>query len=829
MKSFFKVSYLAAVVSSCCIASLPVLANQDEAIEKSDIEQIVVTGRAGAGFLRKSETSYAISTLSDEDLVTDNPLSVADVLKTVPGFWVESSGGEAGNNIRARGIPRDGYSSVSLQENGLAIQHDGGLGYLNADQSFRLDETIERVEVVRGGPSPIFASNAPGGMVNFITRKAYDYDSAVMKFELGDYNHYRFDGYYGKALKNDMFVSVGGFYRQNDGVRDPGFTSNQGGQLRISAGKRFDNGEVFVDYKHLNDKVAFLLPIPLSYDANGDITDAPGFDANYGTMMGPEVAHNVYRNLGDGYDFDLTDGTHTELNQFTVKADFTLDNGWQLANNFRYRQSDTLRNGLFPTGGITSAQQRIDDLSAQYGSMLPQNSHVELAFTNHPNEVFNVQNNQGNGQVLNGNLLSVFVPLDEVINDLRFSKQFTIGDQQHDISFGAYVATYDYEFVRYMATAMFEVAEQARLVDAVVVNDAGEQVGSITENGILRYGSLYNNVDAGADIYAFYAADEWQITPQLRLDLGGRYEVSELSGTVEGTEVVDLEASDTFADDNFITGNGEFKHIDREYKEFAWTAGINYQLSDELGYFARYTDSFRAPNASDFNGNPDRDDLKVEPITMFEAGVKYAADDFSVYATPFYTHFENMRFTDYIFDTTTNSYRDQTAYGDTKTYGVELESFWQASELLDFALTGTWQAAEYENFNFTNQQGEAVDFGGNQLIRVPELSYRGTVGINLLDGRFRTELVAEYYGDRYGDVANTVNLPSYHVFNLSARYDINDEFVAYFNVQNINNEIGLTEGNPRGGQFIGESNADDYFLARPILGRTISASLRYSF
>lgn len=103
------------------------------------------------------------------------------------------------------------------------------------------------------------------------------------------------------------------------------------------------------------------------------------------------------------------------------------------------------------------------------------------------------------------------------------------------------------------------------------------------------------------------------------------------------------------------------------------------------------------------------------------------------------------------------------------------------------------------------------------------------MGINLLDGRFRTELVAEYYGDRYGDVANTVNLPSYHVFNLSARYDINDEFVAYFNVQNINNEIGLTEGNPRGGQFIGESNADDYFLARPILGRTISASLRYSF
>src|SRR5690606_35600947 len=55
-------------------------------------------------------------------------------------------GGEGSNNVRARGIPTDGFSSVALQENGLSVQYDGGLGYLNADQSFRFDETIERVE-----------------------------------------------------------------------------------------------------------------------------------------------------------------------------------------------------------------------------------------------------------------------------------------------------------------------------------------------------------------------------------------------------------------------------------------------------------------------------------------------------------------------------------------------------------------------------------------------------------------------------------------------------------------------------------------------------------
>lgn len=536
----------------------------------------------------------------------------------------------------------------------------------------------------------------------------------------------------------------------------------------------------------------------------------------------------MYRDNANGYDFDLGKGTHTQLHQLTLQADFELDSGLKLSNNFRYRQSDTLRNGLFPTGGVQSATQRIADLTSAYSNQLPAGSNVELVFTNHPNETFDPTSNAGNGMVLNGNLLSVSVPLDEIINDFRLSKKMEIGEQVHDVSVGLYLAKYDYEFVRYMATAMFEVADRARLLDAVVVNN-GTKVGSISENGILRYGSLYDNVDAGADIYALYAADEWQITSATRLDLGMRYEVSDLRGKVEGKQTIDLQQSDSLADNSFITGNGQFANIDREYKELAWTAGLNFQQSQNLGYFVRYTDSFRAPNSSDFNGNANRDDLKVEPITMLEAGLKYSIKDFSLYLTPFYTHFDNMRFTDYIFDVETNSYREQNAYGDTETTGIESELFWQATELLDFRLAATIQSAEYKSFSFTNQQGEQIDFGGNQLIRVPETSYRAVLGINLLENRFRTELALEHYGDRYGDVANTVKLPDYQVLNLNARYDISEGLVAYFNVQNLDNTVGLTEGNPRAGQFIGEENETNYFLARPILGRTISASLRYSF
>ncbi|RUO72265.1 TonB-dependent receptor [Pseudidiomarina sediminum] len=797
--------------------------------QDNDVETIVVTARAGSKTLRKSEASYAVSTISEQDLMMDAPMSVADVMKSVPGFWVESSGGEASNNIRVRGIPRDGYSSISLQENGLAIQHDGGLGYLNSDQSFRLDETIERVEVVRGGPSSVFASNAPGGVVNFITRKAYDGERIVFKTELGDYSHGRIDGYYGTPIGEDMFVSVGGFYRTNDGVRDPGFDANKGGQIRFTLGKRFDSGELLFDYRYLNDRTAFLLPVPLAQDSNGDITSMPGFDANYGSFMSPEVEHNRYRDpSGNGYDFDLGDGTHTTLHQYSMSADFNVSE-WTIKNSFRYRLSDTLRNGLFPTGGLESANDRIASYENALAGMIPGDANVELRFANHPGLTFDPNNNAGNGMVLNGNLLSVDVPLDEIINDLRISRQFNFGEQSHDVSFGVYYADYDYEFNRYMATAMFEVRDQPRLLDAVVTHN-GEDILAISENGILRYGSLYNRVDGEGQTLAAYVADEWQINDQLRIDLGARYEWIELGGQVEGTTVIDLEQSASLADDQFITGNGIFTPIDESYNELAWTIGANYQINKKFGFFGRYTDSFRTPNASDFNGNPERDDLRVEPISMAEVGLKYVQDNLNVYATAFYTYFDNMRFTDYAFDNDTNTYTQQTAYGDTETFGIELEALWTLTDWFDLGATATLQSPEYKTFSFTNSAGEAIDFGGNQLIRVPEDSARITAGFNLLDGDLRTELVVEHYGDRYGDVANQVVLPEYQSLNASVMYYLTPNLTFQLNAQNLTNEIGLTEGNPRAGQFIGEGQqADGYFLARPILGRTIRASLRYQF
>ena len=95
--------------------------------------------------------------------------------------------------------------------------------------------------------------------------------------------------------------------------------------------------------------------------------------------------------------------------------------------------------------------------------------------------------------------------------------------------------------------------------------------------------------------------------------------------------------------------------------------------------------------------------------------------------------------------------------------------------------------------------------------------------------RLRFQVPVEYYGDRYADAANTVKLPGYVVVNAALRYDINRSLTLYVNADNLDNEIGLTEGNPRTGQFQSGDAGARYYIARPILGRSYRASVMYRF
>ncbi|HEX7111676.1 MAG TPA: Plug domain-containing protein, partial [Mizugakiibacter sp.] len=133
-----------------------------------NLEAVVVTGNTAAGGLKKIDASYTITTASSEEIKQANPKSTADLLKIAPGLWPESTGGQTGANIEIAGFPGGGdapFNTVQLM--GSPVYGMPTLSFFEQTSIFRLDDTIDRVEIIQGGPSVVFADGQIGASENF--------------------------------------------------------------------------------------------------------------------------------------------------------------------------------------------------------------------------------------------------------------------------------------------------------------------------------------------------------------------------------------------------------------------------------------------------------------------------------------------------------------------------------------------------------------------------------------------------------------------------------------------------------------------------------------
>lgn len=787
-------------------------------------EVVIVTAHAGAMSRTRLQSSYAVTRLDASALDMAAPLSDADMLRAVPGLWVEASGGQASNNIRARGIPRDGYSSLAVFEDGLPIQHDAGLGYLNADQSFRLDETLSAVEVVRGGPSSIFASNAPGGIINLIPRRPTEKLSGIFRVQTGSADLARLDGWIGGPL-SDWRLATGGFFRRDDGLRDTGFPADAGGQWRLTALRPLAHGELSLDYKHIDDKVAFYLPVPLQQDTKGNIGPVPGFDPLRDTLTGPDAARAVLRDAqGNPYPFDLTRGTQTRLDQYTLKLVEEAGPDGKVTLGLRLRRSQTWRNGLFPGfPGLTTA--KLSPYLAAAQTIYPATASLGVQY------VANAQPfNTLNGLIIDATLSSVRVPLDEALGDLRYDRLLTTGSVTHNLVIGLYMADMHMRMLRLTSTTLLEVAPQARRLDIVALDASGRPLGVITRDGITRDGAQFDNIDGREAVAAVYGSDEIELNDRWRVDVAARIEHQRVWGTTEVKATIAGPDPMHISDDAMITGTGVLAPVAHDYTEPTLSAGLLRTFDPSTSAYARLTRTVRLPNISDLtDGSNDAHD---EPIWLGEAGVKQTTHTHDIHIVAFVTAFSGYRFTDNIFDAPSNAYVQKVAFADTLSYGLELEGLWRPLPHADIAFSATAQEPKFGRFRYTDivyGQPVARDYSGHQLLRVPKLMVRVTPGVTLDQGRLRLETTVEHYGPRFADAANQMRLPGYTTVAATLRYHLTPRLDLFFNGDNLTNALGLTEGNPRSGQLTSSDAGATWFAARPIFGRNWRASLQYRF
>ncbi len=203
--------------------------------------EVVVTGTFTP--LSKMESSLAISTLSPKEITISNPRSTTEMLRYILGFTrVESSGGEVNQNISIRGIL--GVEYVMFMEDGMPVYPTMHTFFINADNLFRPDENIERIEVIRGGNSALFGSNTPGAIINFINKTGGPELGGTVKATVGTQRLARLDFNVNGPLGDKWRFNFGGFYRYDRGVRYPGYPVIKGGQIKVNVTRLLDNGYV---------------------------------------------------------------------------------------------------------------------------------------------------------------------------------------------------------------------------------------------------------------------------------------------------------------------------------------------------------------------------------------------------------------------------------------------------------------------------------------------------------------------------------------------------------------------------------------------------------
>ena len=129
---------------------------------------------------------------------------------------------------------------------------------------------------------------------------------------------------------------------------------------------------------------------------------------------------------GDGslYNFDNTVGTQVKRNQLTAKFNTEIFDKWVLKNTFRYSNTTTQRNGVFPNS-LLSAKSFLKSQSNLLATV-PNAQSLGLQYVT-SGASFDTINQNGNGLMILGGMRGLTLPVTETNNDLHISHFFMTG------------------------------------------------------------------------------------------------------------------------------------------------------------------------------------------------------------------------------------------------------------------------------------------------------------------------------------------------------------------------------------------------------------------
>ena len=483
----------------------------------------------------------------------------------------------------------------------------------------------------------------------------------------------RYDVNVNGPIGDDWRFNVGGFYRYDHGVRDPGFPGIRGGQFKGNVTRLLDNGYVRFSAKVIDDRNQFILDLP--FENADDPHFVPGF-GDYGSMNTNEGARSqVPTPIGDAAAAARQRAAHRRASWFT--ADVGVRPGERLA------PAQQRAGHARPSGMERARAVQRDDRAAtsspvpraRAGSGFRPARTIQLTYTNlfdADGQSAAVQHAErprraGAGHSRRQAALGVSGPA-SAEQDLRQATRYRPARTSRTTR-----RTTTGTSPRSSPTS----GDNPHFLDAVVTTPGGTPTHSHEERIPEPDVRLHQRHRPDHASSPACSAATIQLTDKLRADSAGASSTTTTCRARRTRRRSTWTAIRNTPYNNETFGNGSFRHFNRGITDWAASLGLNYALNGQPLALRVGARGYKMPALDEFlqaTAQQQVDLFESREVQSIEGGVKGVVGPFGFTVNGFYTKLKNIVSQGSVVDP--GHWRigvDHSSSPENNSYGAELE------------------------------------------------------------------------------------------------------------------------------------------------------------
>ena len=726
----------------------------------------------------------SVEVINVKDIERMGAQTVKDIFQNTPGL-----------NLQYGTFP----SASSKSKSSVTIRGIGGAGTLwlldgrrissEVKNPYEMDRIpasmIERIEIIKGSMSALYGADAMGGVINIITKKSKG------------------------VFVGDVSVSYGA-NADGDGVNFPINANIRGGigNLRYSVYGSYQNRDPYTELEKTNTKVGgehhtpsqlpnsptYLNPNgptggkPFYLQADGSVKPKPINPVNLSTdkvaaqNAFSQFSSTVSNNIKDSYDIDVTYLEDSDVATIGGRVDYDFSDIFTAGFDINYFKED--RKGVYkgffhPMGLISPIGHKVNPIVGYNPDNTPISFFDKFGKVRGKIPAWDVPvNSKDNNYRLDASIDFTYTPSDQLKLFARVYRSFyekintTTMKEFSDFGYPSEEKSAASGMSANVTITSFETYATWVATQKQTIVLGGEYRTEGREATVFSQGPEFD--ERNVNYLAFYLQDEWKITDDLNLTIGGRYDAY-----TQDSYIDDLKNNhEENTNDKFTFRIGAVKKFDKLFKLRANFAQ-GYRVPDirEL-FIQKLTPAGLQLGAHTVSPqfNKTLYDIKPESINTYELAANGSSSNFSYELIGFYNDVTNM-IEKVAVDSNSDNKIDYFTFinlASATTFGFELRLKYNLLENVNVDFF--WSELKTENKETDND----LEFNPERRVN---LGLNWDVNKNL---NFNTMIT--YIGEQYFALGGTdMKTNDYTLVNLNTRYKLNSNFELFGGINNVFN------------------------------------------